>query len=350
MNDRTALLNFHVSGDGMHALWADASGCAVDKISVGQERLDAAAVRLRERFSRFNPKRPERTDISWFKPLGEELLGPLAGRLDHYDHLVIAPCAGLHALPLHALAPPGKEPLGITHGISYTPNLSLYARLLARARLSGGVDGGTACFATGAREDEPDVFEAFRELPAWFATTTGGRLLTGTQASVEAFHNLAPESSMVYLSCHGVFNAREPRFSELLLSRGEGLPSRLASKQRRRGMTVNDVVCLSLPAKLVVLDACVSGEQRLYPGDEPMGFPAAFLLAGVSCVIASNWNVEVASGRVFMGALLEEWTQPGHTLAESMRVAYAITRNRYAHPFQWGAFSIHGYGQLQFKE
>jgi CHAT domain-containing protein len=350
VNQRTALVNFHGSGDSTYALWVDSSGCAVYKLPVGQERLDAAAVRLRERFSRFNPRRPERTDVSWLAPLGEELLGPFAGRLDGYDHLVIAPCGGLHALPLHVLAPPGKEPLGVTHSISYTPSLSLYARLLARARLQRGGGAGTSAFATGAREDEPDIQEAFGELPSWFATATGGTLLTGKQASVTAFHDLAPGSSMVYLSCHGVFNPREPRFSELLLSSGGELPSRLASKERERGMTVNHVVRLSVPARLVVLDACVSGEQRLYPGDEPMGFPAAFLLAGVSCVIASNWNVEVASGRVFMGALLEEWAQPGRTLAESMRVAYAVTRNRYPHPFQWGAFSIHGYGQLQFKE
>ncbi len=349
MNERTALLNFHASGDSMHALWVDSSGCAVYKVPVGQERLDAAAVRLRERFSRFNPKRPERTDVSWFASLGEELLAPFSKRLKDFDHLVIAPCSGLHALPLHAFSPPGEEPLGITHSISYTPSLSLYARLLARARLPVG-GAGTSCFATGAREDEPDIQDAFRQLPAWFAVATGGTLLTGAKASIDAFRSLAPQSAIVYLSCHGVFNAREPRFSELLLSSGNDLPSRLALKNRERGLTVNDVIRLSTPARLVILDACVSGEQRLYPGDEPMGFPAAFLLAGASCVLGSNWNVEVTSGRVFMGALLEKWSEPACTLAESLRLAYAVTRKQYPHPFQWAAFSIHGYGQLQFKE
>ena len=67
------------------------------------------------------------------------------------------------------------------------------------------------------------------------------------------------------------------------------------------------------------------------PGDEPTGFPTAFLLAGCGAVIAANWSVEQNCARDFMLALMAAWADDNATIGDAMLTAYAhitVRRNR----------------------
>jgi CHAT domain-containing protein len=175
---------------------------------------------------------------------------------------------------------------------------------------------------------------------------TGGEFLGGEDASVDNFRNRAADANIIYLSCHGQFVYDDPLESALLLSANGSRPDRNCPKYSSHRISVRSILGLKLNARLVILDACMSGKQSFNPGDEPIGFPTAFLLAGAQAVIASNWVVEQRRGRLFMTALLEHWSNGGCTLGAAMQAAYTAVRDNHPHPFHWAPYSLFGNDRL----
>ncbi|MET0625636.1 MAG: CHAT domain-containing protein [Pyrinomonadaceae bacterium] len=351
----TALLSFYVSRDETFVFWLDADSAVpeVVRVSVGQAELEQAAAVMGRLFApeRINYRRPHYTaDMSWLEPLGQRLLNPVAERLESCGRLVIAPHGELHALPLHMLAPTGGAPLGTTHSVAYVANLSLYALLIGRhvAGKREVAELPSLCLATAAHEDPAMVHESFALTPRSYAERTGGLFLQGCDATPQALKRYAEETDSVYLSCHGCFNDQDSLKSALLLSDGRRLPSKTEANGWLHELSVRDILGTRIRARLVILDACMSGIQHFSPGDEPMGFPTSFLLAGAEAVIASNWVVEQNCARAFMLALQDHWAGGPVTLGEAMRHAYTAIRAEHPHPFHWAPFSLFGNDRLTF--
>lgn len=355
----TALLSFHIGDDETLVFWLDAGSAQphVASAAVGRQEIGAAAAQLRQLFARekIHFEKPHyttgKTDMEpRLESLGRRLLEPVAGRLEKCSGLVVAPHGELHALPLHLLAPAGCPPLGVTHSVTYVANLSLYALLLGRAAAHEPAVAmvPSVCLATAAREDADSVREGFALAPRSYAERTGGLFLQGVEATPAAFRLHAGNAGSIYLSCHGCFNEDDSLESSLLLSDGESLPSKVQSGDGLHELSVRNILGARLAARLIILDACMSGLQHLSPGDEPMGFPTSFLLAGAQAVIASNWVVEQNRARAFMFALQECWAG-GVTLGEAMRHAYTAVRAEHPHPFHWAAFSLFGNDRLKFN-
>jgi CHAT domain-containing protein len=91
-------------------------------------------------------------------------------------------------------------------------------------------------------------------------------------------------------------------------------------------LTVRDVTALSHvgPLRLIVLSACESGSTEFYDvPDESIGFPAAFMAAGATTVLATQWKVdEVAAALLcdrFYRALLQDNMAALDALAAAQR-------------------------------
>lgn len=349
----TGLLSFFLDEEETIAFWLDSriDQPYAERLPISRDDIRSAVARLQELFSvdRINVRRPERTaNLDWLRNLGTGLLRPFRERLRNCRRLVIAPHRELHALPLHMLDWDGGQPLGLTHSVTYSANLSAYARLLKRERRSEfPLLYASACFGTAAAEDAPPVHECFEEAPLKFAQLSGGAFWHGTDASVISFRGVAPGADVLYLSCHGFFDADEPLESALLLSDGASLPSRMASADYGHHLTARDIIQDRITSRVVILQACTSGRQQLDVADEPMGFPAVFLLAGASAVIASNWVVERNCGREFMNALAHRWCSKHCDLGDAVNYAWQETRKRYSHPFHWAVFSLYGNDRLR---
>jgi CHAT domain-containing protein len=353
--DRTALLGFHVCEHETLLVWTDETSAEpeVVRATVTAEQIADAARRLHDLFSpaNINFRRPEQTtDLAWLAPLGHALLAPVATRLLTASHLVVSPHLGLHSLPLQLLAPSGGAPLGTTHSICYVPNFSLYAALLKRADVEAArLTLPSLCLATAAAEDSERVADDFVIAPRAFAEATGGILQRGLEATRHAFRAQASSAAILYLSSHGRFDPTDSLQSCLLLSDGHTLPSRATGNGAGHTLSVSDILGVSIESPLVILDACVSGIQRLASGDELMGFPTAFLLSGASSVIASTWSVEQNLARDFMLALFGAWSTGG-SLGNAMRHAAVTSRKQYPHPFHWAVFSLFGNDRLLFPK
>ena len=80
------------------------------------------------------------------------------------------------------------------------------------------------------------------------------------------------EHTVVHLAAHGTHRAQSPLFSSIRLHDGPLFAHELG---------------LAAGAALVVLSACEVGSTTMREGDEPLGFTAALLQAGVATVLAS---------------------------------------------------------------
>jgi len=352
--NRTALISFYLDEEETTIFWLekDLHETQVYKVQVGRQTVAAAAQKLQNIFSQgINCKHPEHTaglDLIWLADLTKTLFEPLLNRLDKCQTLVIAPHRELHGLPLH-LVPFDGNLLALTHAVSYVGNLSIYAMLINReATLSPDFTSPSVCISVPASEDREIFRQNFALVPKAFAGKTGGIFLKDTEATREIFLQKAGLSKNIYLSCHGVFDKEEALKSSLYLSDGKTLPSKGRDNDFTHALSVKDILSTEITSQLVVLDACMSGQQRIISGDESMGFPTAFFISGVSSVIASNWIVDQNCAKFFMTALLDRWSSDGTSLGEAMKAAFSRTRESFPHPFHWGAFSLFGNDRLKF--
>ncbi len=354
MKEQKALVSFYVTPHRTLIFWLDAHTATpqVDHVDIEQAEIAAAAAELQRLFSyrHIHARRPEyTTDMAWLVPLGRKLLQPLADRLTRCKAMIVAPHAELHLLPFHLLVGEDGIPLGVTHSITYVANLSIYALLLTRAIDTQDFMIPSLCMSTAAQGEDSVIRETFAANPRAFAEKTQGMFLQGTDASWSTFQYFAERADSLYISCHGHFDSADPLESALLLSDGKTLPSKPPADIMPYSLSVRDILNMRIRSRLVVLDACTSGNEIFSTGDEPMGFPTAFLLSGANAVIATNWVVERNRGRYFMTNLVERWLS-GVSLGVAMQYAYVTTHEKYPHPFHWAAFSLFGNDRLLFRQ
>lgn len=227
------------------------------------------------------------------------------------------------------------------------------------------------------------VDRAWRGVPSHVAT-----VLTGPDATEEAFKRLAPGRAVLHLATHGVVAGDTCRISAsstrgigaaepVSLKGAVAASSRPASPPRANSpwtsrrvwialtganrarehtadeneglLTAEEVLTLDLAGTdWVVLSACHSGLAERWSHEGAFGMRRAFDLAGARTVIASQWAVEDDATREWMQALYTERARGTADAAAAMerasRDVLAARRKagRSTHPFYWAAFSATG--------
>lgn len=106
---------------------------------------------------------------------------------------------------------------------------------------------------------------------------------------------------------------------------------------------VNDIYNMKLNAELVVLGACETGLGELRKGEGIIGFLRAFIYAGASNLVTSQWRVNDQYTSRWMIRFYEEiWT--GDSYAKAMQTVKKefISNPATADPRHWAAFILHG--------
>ena len=160
------------------------------------------------------------------------------------------------------------------------------------------------------------------EAAAVCALLPGARLLVDDRATSPALAEAVPGMGLVHLACHGLFRRSNPLFSRL----------RLAD----RWITGAEILHLDLTGALVVLSACESGQHGR--SAEPVGLGWAFLAAGASGVVVSQWMVHDDATHQLMGRFYRGLIA-GADPAEALRTAQLETAAEHPHPFFWAPFS-----------
>ena len=259
-----------------------------------------------------------RTALTTLRRLHDELIAPLAHRLDA-AHLIIVPHSILHQVPFHALMD-GDEYLVDRYTFSYAPSASVYA--MCADKQAAGL--GDPLVLGIPDERAPEIRAEVREVAA---ALPGARLFIGPEASEERLRELGRDCRLLHIATHGFFRRDNPMFSAIQLG---------ASR-----LTLFDLYNLEVGADLVVLSGCGTGLNFVASGDELIGLTRGLLYAGAPAVLATLWDVHDRSTTAFMRAFYARiGSQPdrARALADAMREL----REEHPSPYYWAPFLLTG--------
>jgi CHAT domain-containing protein len=165
-------------------------------------------------------------------------------------------------------------------------------------------------------------------------------LLLGPRATRQdleaALQKQAP--SLIHFAVHVVSPPDQPQQAALALSMRNGVPELL---------TPEVIESFRIPGSLVVLSGCSSDQGKALPGAGLVGLSRAWLVAGASAVIVSNWPTPDDSGKFFSSFYRHLDDMHSGTLAQRAALALRQTQMDMVHstgyrslPGFWGAFSV----------
>ncbi len=303
--------------------------------------------------------------------LGRLLLQPIADRLTGRRLAVVADGA-LHYVPFGALPSPAdpESPLILHHEVVHLPSASaLGAQRRERPSAAGPLKRLAiladpvfdardprvrTTAATSGRPARPDP-------PAERGEAAFDRLLA-SRHEAEEIAEQAPTGEVwqvldfavhrdlvlgaglagyriVHFATHGLFDARNPALSGLVLSRvdEDGRP-------RDGFLRLDDVIGLEIDAELVVLSGCRTALGREIRGEGLVGLTRGFMYAGVPRVLASLWRVQDRATARLMAELYRAMWAEGQRPSAALRSAQLAIREErlWRDPYYWAAFSLQG--------
>jgi CHAT domain-containing protein len=191
----------------------------------------------------------------------------------------------------------------------------------------------------------PDLLSAEREAREVADYYPARVCLTGGQASRGAVLRELPRANLIHLASHFVTNDSSPMQSRLLLADELGEEPR--TNVQNLALEASEIFQIKLPlARLAVLSACQTGNERYYRGEGALSLAHAFIAAGVPLVVASLWSVESEATTELMTRFHRMRKQEPPSSAEALRQAQVAmldgTDVRYRHPYYWASFNLIG--------
>ncbi len=249
--------------------------------------------------------------------------------------LLVSPDGALAQVPFALLAP-GRE-------VVYVPSATAYLALRegSAARGDGVLALGDPDYRAGA---ELRTGRPLRRLPesGREATAVGDVTLLRGEATESRLREAVATRERwrsVHLACHGVIDFERPLLSALAITPDaaeDGL------------LRILDLFRLNVPADLVVVSACVSARGKRFAAEGIFGFTRAFLFAGASRVIVSQWKVDDEATRALMVRFYELWNPRGGAVglpaATALRRAQesVAAEGRWRHPAFWAGWQLWG--------
>jgi CHAT domain-containing protein/tetratricopeptide (TPR) repeat protein len=299
------------------------------------------------------------------RELGALLLDPARAALRGKRRVLVAPDGPLATLPFELLTREGA-PLVERHEVAYVQSMSVYARMLDRARAPntqrrrsvlaigaptfGAVDQQPADRETPATTASryrssglawQPLPEARREIEAIARTFPGTRVLLGDDASEDRLLALEASGELanyryLHFATHAFFSSERPELSAIVLHQP-------GSAMADGFVTVAELPRYRLNSELTVLSACETAAGRIVDGEGVMGFAYALLVAGNRSTIAALWKVPDESTRVFMERFfvaLRDGASHAAALASAKRALQRMPR--FAAPLHWAGFVLYG--------
>jgi len=246
------------------------------------------------------------------------------------ERIIIIPHGVLHYLPFAALENNGRY-LIEDYALTYLPSATVYKFCKEKAKKLGGK---LLAFGNPDLGDPGlDIPFALIEAKAIGKLYSASKVLSRDAASEAAFKTLSPGYDILHLASHGLFNPDKPMDSALLLSSGGKEDGRL---------TMSEIFDLDINAGLVTLSACSTGMSRIKSGDELIGFPRAFIYAGVPSITATLWNVNDEATAVLMTLFYKNLKTQSKAKALRMAQLDLLKKTNYKRPYYWAAFYLIG--------
>ncbi len=308
---------FVLTSEGLH-FRADLSSEKGVAEELEQLTFQFGALRYgRQAISAFADQLKRRADAALAR-LYELLISPLESLIGDRD-LVIVPHGTTHYVPFSALRN-GSGYLVQTRKVTMAPSASIWHTLTCRPELSSK----SPLLVGFADEAVPEVEREVKTIAKMLPQAT---VFTGKTATFSNFRENAGRHDLIHIACHGRFRADNPLYSSLQLV--DGL------------VNVRDISSLRINASLVVLSACETGLNKIYPGEEIVGLTRGFISAGAKSLILSLWTVNDAGTKRFMREFYSN-LQRGDGVDASLRLTQIKFIEEGEHPYYWSPFCCIG--------
>lgn len=266
------------------------------------------------------------------RAVGEWLLGDVRDLVANSRRILFVPDGPLNMVPLSVLElRVGTGTLRLSEReIAVLPSAALLAIVRrdggpnpdpARVRVLDGSKGADGRDLPGARREMQGLVRRFAEVSV---AGVGSPPESGLAAA-----------SVVHVAGHAEVDDQRPWRSSFALGNDRhGQPVRLSAA---------DVAMRRLHARLAVLAGCRSAGGRVLSGEGVQGLTAAFMGAGVPCVVASLWPVDDAATQRLVTSFYESLAR-GRTAGAALVEAQRLVRGRVStqHPFYWAGFVVVG--------
>ncbi len=292
-----------------------------------------AVTRRVQRFLRVVGKFPSRSgDDSWralASQLYNALWAPLMPHIGHKPRVCVVPHSALLELPFITLG--ADEPLLKQTEIVYAPSGSILTVVGNKPVLDLQRVG---VFANPLPEGRWSLPSTEQEAKAIAQTSLEVTSRCGSEATLSSVINAARSVDVLHLACHAEFDPERPLLSALLLASEEGEPEKLEA---------HTIYGAEVTAKLVVLSACETGRFEHELTGELQGLVRAFMIAGASAVIGSQWIVDDPATARLMASLYEALAAEERPGAALRSAQLSVSSDpHYAHPYFWAAFGLYG--------
>jgi CHAT domain-containing protein len=272
--------------------------------------------------------------------LYRNLVAPLSKYLDPAKTLVIVPDKSLYYVPFAALVTEEEKFLIERFTVSYAPSSTIFVsnskdrpagddRKTARLLSVGDPDFERGQFPglSGLDAAKDEAREIGRMMP-------GARVFTGVDATKDTFMRALANAEIVHFAGHYVADPEVPSRSKLVFAGKDG------------GLRMSEITAKKmLNLQLVVLSACETGIDNVMRGEGAISASRAFLAAGATVVVASQWKVDSEASAKLMVAFHRNRQQGLNSAAALKRAQMEMINDRagpFASPYYWAAFGVTG--------
>jgi len=328
----------------------------VDRDSVTHHPIDITRAALGKRVNAFNQQLASR-DLDYTgsaRALYDLLLAPAAGRLRGKRVYCVIPDDALWRLPFEALVAVDGRFVVERAALFYAPSISIHQEIVRaqqkrQPRETTLVAFGNPSLTGSGRQVSvssargvdlgplPDAEEEVREIARIYGKRS--TVYLREQAHEENAKRDMAHARVVHFATHGLFDERNPMFSQIVLA---------SAGQEDGVLQAWEMMRLDLGVDLVVLSACDTARGEGRAGEGLIGMSWALFVGGCPSTVATHWRVDSRSASRLMVAfhrhLVRGGDARGAAKAEALRAAQlemlrgAATR----HPFYWAGFVLIG--------
>ena len=192
--------------------------------------------------------------------------------------------------------------------------------------------------------DLPNAAEEVKCVSQLFQATP----ILGRKAKKQVLLELLDKASIIHIAAHGEHNS-----GEILLAPNRSQDSTTSSPSTQESflLTQQDVMNISVKARLVVLSCCHTGQGKV-SSEGVIGITRAFLTAGARSVLATLWPIYDIATKEFMEKFYKDLCQ-GRSVCEALRRTKNIFQKHEKRHYRsvniWAPFTIYG-EDVKFKE
>jgi CHAT domain-containing protein len=187
------------------------------------------------------------------------------------------------------------------------------------------------------RAEEYDIPGAAQEVKE-IAQLLEGKTWLGDAATKNQFKTQSPHFRVLHLAMHSIMDDVNPLFSRLLFTQKQ-------HEIEGNDLYANDLYNMRLPAEMVVLSACNTGNGKLRRGEGVMSLSRAFTYTGVPSTVMSLWKAPDESTRTLMLAFyqnLKMGMSKDVALQKAKLSQLASSNASSTNPFFWAGFVASG--------